>query len=103
MTHVDINTGEKTIIAAGLAQPEGLALLPDGQLVVVEAGAQKVTQIDPATGATMVLADNLPINAIVPEAPAPVYVPTGIAAGANGALYLSSDREHSVLRLVPRQ
>jgi hypothetical protein len=49
-----------------------------------------------------VLADKLPINAIVPQAPAPVYVPSGIVAGANGVLYLSSDREHSVLRLVPR-
>jgi hypothetical protein len=70
--------------------------------VVVEAGAQRITQINPATWATTVLAEQLPINAVVPEAPAPVYAPSGIVAGANDVLYISSDREHSVLRLVPQ-
>jgi DNA-binding beta-propeller fold protein YncE len=99
--HVTINNGDKTIIASGLQQPEGLALLPDGQLAVVEAGAGQVTRINPVSGAMMVLAADLPISAVVPETPTPVYVPTGIAAGANGVLYITSDRDHSVLRLVP--
>ncbi len=103
VARIDITSGAKTIIAAGLNQPEGLTLIAGGQLVVVEAGAQQLTQIDPATGATTVLADKLPINAVVPAAPGPVYVPTGVVADSNGTLYISSDREHSVLRLVPGQ
>jgi sugar lactone lactonase YvrE len=102
VSRIDINTGEKTVLARGLQQPEGLAVLANGQLVVAEVGAQQVTAIDPATGATTLLADNLPIGIAVTGTPAPVYVPTGVAADAAGVLYVSSDRDRKLLRLVPQ-
>jgi sugar lactone lactonase YvrE len=101
LSRVTISTGEKAVIATGLDQPEGLAVLANGHVVVVEAGAGQVTEIDPATGATTVLVGALPIGAVVPETPGPVHVPTGIAAGNDGVLYLSSDVDRSVLKLVP--
>jgi len=100
VSRIDINDGSKMIIRDGLAQPEGLALLPDGRLAVVEAGARRVTAIDPETGATEVLTSDLPVGLVVPNTPAPVHVPSGIAVGENGILYLTSDRDHSVIKLV---
>jgi len=101
VSRVTISTGAKALIASGLKQPEGLAMLGNGHLVIVEAGARQVIEVDPATGITTVLAGNLPIGAVVPGTPEPVYVPAGIAAGQDGVLYLTSDVERSVLRLVP--
>jgi sugar lactone lactonase YvrE len=101
LTRINRGEGSKTIISDGLLRPEGIAVMSDGRIAVVEAGRQQVIAIDPETGATTVLAAGLPVGAVVPEAPAPVYVPSGIVAGAKGVLYLSSDVNHSLLRLVP--
>jgi sugar lactone lactonase YvrE len=100
VSRINIEDGRKVVVSAGLRQPEGLAVLPDGRLAVVEVGARRVIAVNPETGATQVLAEDLPVGQFVPEAPAPVHVPSGIAVGANGILYLSSDRDHSVLKLV---
>jgi sugar lactone lactonase YvrE len=99
---IDVTSGNVTRITEGLDQPEGMTLLADGRLAVVEVGAQQVTAINPATGKATVLAAGLPVNAMLPEAPAPVYTPTGIAAAADGTLLVSSDVDHSILKLVPR-
>jgi rhodanese-related sulfurtransferase/sugar lactone lactonase YvrE len=101
VTRIDMNDGSKVTIRDGLIQPEGLAVLPDGRVAVVEAGARRLTVIDPQTGATEVLASDLPVGLVMPKTPAPVHVPSGVAVGANGILYLTSDRDHSVIKLIP--
>jgi sugar lactone lactonase YvrE len=102
LSRIDLNDGSKVTVSAGLNQPEGLAVLPDGRVAVVEVGTRRVIAIDSQNGIIEVLAENLPVGQFVPDAPAPVHVPSSIAVGANGVLYLTSDREHSVLRLVPK-
>jgi sugar lactone lactonase YvrE len=101
VSRVDLATGAMVRIASGLAQPEGIAIMRDGRLAVVEAAAQRVTAIDTVTGDAEFLATGLPIGAAPPEAPGPIFVPTGIVAGSDGILYLASDRNHSLIRLVP--
>ncbi|MFM7785352.1 MAG: hypothetical protein ACKPE6_12050, partial [Gammaproteobacteria bacterium] len=85
----------------GLALPEGLALLPDGRLAIAETGRGRLLLLDPETGATETVATGLPIG--LPDIPGqpPGIFPTGVAAGADGTVYLSSDRESSILRLPP--
>ena len=100
VSKITISTGAKAVIATGLAQPEGLTMLSNGHLAVVEANTRQVTAIDPATGEASLLAGNLPIGAVVPGTPQPVHVPTGIAAGSDDTLYLSSDVDRSVLKLT---
>ena len=102
VSRINIADGSKVTVSEGLNQPEGLTVLPDGRLAVVEVGTQRVIAINPETGVIEVLAEDLPVGQFVPEAPAPVHVPSGIAVGANGVLYLTSDRDHSVLKLVPQ-
>ena len=41
------SNGEKTVIAKDLKMPEGIALTPDGNLIVAEVGAKRIVQIDP--------------------------------------------------------
>ena len=101
LVRVDLAAGRSVTIREGLSQPEGLTRLPDQRLAIVEGGAQRVIAVDPRTGATEVLASGLPLGQVLPGTPAPVHVSSGIVAGENGVLYLASDRDHSVLRLVP--
>ena len=98
---VDLASGDNVVISDGLEQPEGLTMLADGRVAVVEVGAQRVIAIDVATGESTLLASGLPVGKFAPEAPAPVHVPSGIVEGADGVLYLTSDREQSVLKLIP--
>src|SRR6185503_12511714 len=54
--------GEKTVVAKDLKGPEGIALAPDGKLIVAEVGAKRIVQIDPANGTITEIATNLPIG-----------------------------------------
>ena len=47
--------------------PEGIAVAPDGKLVVAEVGAKRIVSIDPKDGTITEIAANLPIG--LPAAP----------------------------------
>src|SRR5437868_818593 len=66
VSKIGIN-GERVVVAKDLKMPEGIALGPDGKLIVAEVGAQRLIQIDPATGTVTEIAGNLPIG--LPAAP----------------------------------
>ncbi|MGH8178086.1 MAG: PQQ-binding-like beta-propeller repeat protein [Steroidobacter sp.] len=97
ISRVDIASGAVSVVAKGLDRPQGIALALDGALLVIEAGRKQLTRVDPTTGGTSVLARELPIGLDVPTAIA------GVAAGADGAIYVTSDLENSIWRLTPRK
>ena len=78
--------------------PEGIALTPDGKLIVAEVGAKRIVEIDPQTGKLTEIAGNLPIG--LPAAPGglPTNIPTGVAA--TGTIYFSSDIENAIYKVV---
>lgn len=86
-------------IGEGFAQPEGITLMADGRLAVVETGRSRVIAVDPQTGAIEVLAAELPLHP-GPDAADPFAV-ADIAAAPDGVLYLSSARQRSVVKLAP--
>ena len=91
--------GARRVVVEGLQQPEGLAFMPDGRLAVAETGSGRVLLVDTATGERETIARGLPFGiADAPGAPAGM-IPTGVAVDAAGTVYLSSDRESSLLRL----
>ena len=92
--------GEKTVVAKDLKGPEGIALSPDGKLIVAEVGAKRIVSIDPANGAVTEIAANLPIG--LPGAPGglPSNIPTGVGVGATGVIYFSSDVENAIYKAV---
>ncbi|WP_404711163.1 SMP-30/gluconolactonase/LRE family protein [Sphingomonas sp. MMS24-J13] len=65
-------------VTSGLRFPEGPVVMPDGQIIVVEINAGRVTRIDPRTGAKTVIAANL-------------GGPNGLALGPDGMLYLCNN------------
>src|SRR3982075_4214011 len=54
--------GVRVVIAKDLKMPEGIALAPDGKLIIAEVGAKRIVEIDPATGSVTEIAGNLPIG-----------------------------------------
>ena len=103
LLRIDPVSGAKRLIARGLAQPEGLTVLPDGQIAVAEVGTRRLSLIAPRSGARRVIAADLPVGQMFTRAPAPVYLPTGVASDAAGAIYVSCDRDNSVLKFTPRR
>src|SRR5882672_7147986 len=96
------SNGEKTVIAKDLKMPEGIAMAPDGKLIVAEVGAKRLVEIDPQTAKLTEIAANLPIG--LPAAPGglPTNIPTGVGVGASGTIYFSSDIENAIYKVVEK-
>ena len=101
VSQIDVVTGARKVVADGLAGPEGIDVGPDGLLYVAEVGQKRVVAIDPATGTKTVIASNLDIGlASYPGGP-PALVPTGVAVGRTGTVYVSSDIRNALYKLTP--
>jgi sugar lactone lactonase YvrE len=101
LTKIDLASGEKKMIAEGLALPEGLAETPWGTFIVAEAAAQRLTEIDPRDGQKRAVAESLPIGlAGLPGMPPP-YLTTGVAVGEDGTVFVTADLNQSLLRIRP--
>jgi len=92
--------GRRTVIS-GLQRPEGLAFMPDGRLVLAETGTGQMLLVDTSSGARETIAQKLPFGIADSPGYPPGMIPTGVAVDGAGRVYLSSDRESSLLRLSP--
>ncbi|HSP81996.1 MAG TPA: hypothetical protein VLQ93_25975 [Myxococcaceae bacterium] len=101
VSRVRLSDGARRTVARGLRAPEGIARHPDGGLIVAEVGRKRLVRIEPATGCSTVLASGLRIGLPESEGLPPGYLPTGVAVGASGTIYLSSDVESALYRFVP--
>jgi streptogramin lyase len=101
VSQIDVVSGARKVVADGLAGPEGIDVGPDGRLYVAEVGQKRVVAIDPASGAKTVVASNLDIGLEPFPGGPPALVPTGIAVGRGGAVYVSSDRRNALYKLTP--
>ena len=101
VSQIDVGSGARKVVADGLAGPEGIDVGPDGRLYVAEVGQKRVVAIDPATGAKTVIASNLDSGLEPFPGGPPALVPTGVAVGKTGAVYVSSDRRNAMYKLTP--
>jgi sugar lactone lactonase YvrE len=102
--------GRAETVRDGLLKPQGILALGE-RLYVVDAGAKCVIEYDLARDDRRPIATGLPVGApagVTPKAIGPIGTFTGpqgpfaaIAAGSDGALYVSGDAEGSVLMLRP--
>ena len=99
LSEIDLETGERLIIAEGLDQPEGFDRRPDGRVVIAEVGARRLVEVDPASGERRVLAEDLPIGLPAAEGAPPAYIATGVVVSSSGAVYFSSDLDNAIYRV----
>jgi len=105
---VEVSGGKARTVADGMQRPQGLAAY-GGKLFVVDTAAKTVSEIDPATGTSRVIAAKLPVGApagVLPKFLGPIGDMAGpminfadIAVSAEGIIYISGDAEGSVLTL----
>ncbi len=98
---VNLNNRQVRAIAKGLQQPEGIAALPDGTLAVVDSAAQVVYRLDPASGERSVILADAQLGLLAPDPLPTAWIFNGIAAAPNGTLFLTCDRNASLIALHP--
>ena len=103
LTRVNMADGTKTEVADGLALPEGVAQTPWGSVVVAEAAARRIVEIDPATGAKRTIAENLEIGLPAGPGMPPPYCVTGVAVGPDGTVYFTANRNNALYRIRPQR
>lgn len=99
---IDLKTGALSIAADGLTLPEGVAFTPWGSLVVAEAGARRLVEIDLARGTRRVIADQLPIGLAPSPGTPPPYVATGVAVRTDGSICFTADLDNGLYCLARR-
>jgi glucose/arabinose dehydrogenase len=108
---VKIGRGGVDTVLDGLQQPQGILVRGDS-LYIVDAGSKEVIEYNLANKSVRTIASGLPLGA--PAGVTPKFLKpfpplsgsmgpfAGIAAGADGTLYVSADGDGSVLALRPR-
>ncbi len=107
---VTLAGGKAETVVDGLQQPQGLAVHA-GRLYIVDALAKELIEYDLARGARRIIAAQLPVGAppgviakplgAIRPLSGPMGPFAGLAAGPDGALYVSADAEGCVLALRP--
>lgn len=100
VSRIDITNGKRDTVVSDLAQPESLAVMPDGRLVITEVGARRVVAVDMTSGDKTILADSLAVGGIISRTPQQVGMPTGIAVDTAGAVYVVTDANNGLIKLI---
>jgi sugar lactone lactonase YvrE len=86
---VQDNQPSNFVVADGLSNPEGLAVNKDGNLLVVETGADRLSRINIETGEVIVLATGLELDFEPPPGVPPNNHFNGVAVGSKGYIYVT--------------
>jgi sugar lactone lactonase YvrE len=103
LTEVNLNTGEQKVVASGLRKPKGVAVQPDGTVLVVNVGTEELLRIDPKTGAVKPFLQDLPVGLHVPEGFMPAFTLSGVAVSKAGNIYVTSDTENVIYKISPNE
>ena len=100
ISRIDLKSGQKTEIAAGLKGPEGLAVMKDGRIAVAETGAGRLIALDAKSKAQQALADGLPFGAHITATADGVGLPAGVTVGKDGSVYVTCDGDFSIRKVT---
>lgn len=100
IVRLSLRTGFKETVFEGLNKPEGLAIMSDNRIAVAEVGAGTLVAVDLGNGAKDVLATDLEFGIAAVRAPHEVGVPTGVAVGGDGAIYVTEDRRNAITKIT---
>ena len=103
LSRVDLRSGQASLVANGFGRPEGVAVRPDGKVLVVDSLKQTVVAVDPATGKQSVIATVVPVGLEGPPPQNPAWIHNGVAVAGDGMVYLSSDTRAALYAFRPRR
>jgi sugar lactone lactonase YvrE len=88
-------------VATGLNCPEGLAVAPDGNLLVVETGVGRLSHINLETGQVSTVTEGLELGLEATPATPPTHVFSGVAVSKSGTIYITSDINSQLITIAP--
>jgi glucose/arabinose dehydrogenase len=94
---INLGSGERQVVASGLTLPQGLAVDKAGQVLTVEFGKKRIVSINPKNGAVQEIASGLNLGFTNEER---AERPIGLAVGATGSIYVTSDAENSIYKIT---
>jgi sugar lactone lactonase YvrE len=92
---IEVATGRTERVARGLSKPEGIVVLADGRIAVVEAGQGRVSVVT-RRGRSGVVARGFDFDAQFTRAPEAVGFAAGLVPAKDGTLYVSADGDSSI-------
>lgn len=103
LTKVNLKTGKKTVVTSALRKPKGVAVKPDGTILVVNVGTKELLQIDPKKGEIKPLLQDLPVGLYVPDKFLPAFTLSDVAVSKAGNIYVTSDTENVIYKISPNK
>lgn len=85
---------------AEFSQPRGLALEPDGSLLVADFGNGLVRRVS-TRGDVRTIAGRFPYPEVRSQAPEEIFNPAGVVSGPGGSVYVADEGRHTIYRLGP--
>ncbi|MGB0920913.1 MAG: hypothetical protein ACPG1C_06255 [Alphaproteobacteria bacterium] len=98
---LDPTGGAHSEFATGLNGAEGFTFGPDGRLYVADVPKQRIIAIG-QDRSREVIASGLPIGLPAAEGGLPQNIPTGLAFGPDGSLYVSADEDATIYKITQR-
>ena len=99
LTEDDKLLAEPIVVVSDLKQPEGLQIGPDGQLIIVETGADQIISFDFVSGQQTELAKDIPLGLQPPAGMPPTWKMSDVHFDREGNLYVPSDVENVVYKI----
>jgi sugar lactone lactonase YvrE len=88
------------VVAENLSSPEGIAYRR-GKLLVVEAGANRLSGINIRTGEVRTIATGFDLGRQGPSTAPPTFIFNGVAVDRSGVIYVTAEMENVVYRIEP--
>ena len=96
---INVETGRTARITDRLFQPEGIAVLDAGRVVVAEVDAKRISWVDTTTGEVTAIASRLNLGSIIARGRDPVHLPSGVAVDDDGIVYAAIDGDNTILKI----
>ncbi|WP_084708504.1 hypothetical protein [Hymenobacter norwichensis] len=98
--HPPRTTLDGSATTAEFSQPRGLALEPNGSLLVADFGTGLVRRVS-STGEVRTIAGRFPSPDVRSQAPEEIFEPAGVATGPGSSVFVADESRHTIYRLSP--
>jgi len=91
------------VVAEGLSSPEGIAVYRGNKLLVVEAGANRLSKVKINNGKVRTIATGFDLGRQGPSTAPPTFIFNGVSADSSGVIYMTAEIDNVVYRITPNK
>ncbi len=99
IVQIDLTTGEIKTIIKNLSLPQGIDVLPNGNIIVMVSSPGEILEVNPVTGKKIVLSEKINVGRLSKSAGSQSM---GVTVSQSGNIYVIADGDNSILRISPK-